>query len=501
MKKILIVILTLMLPLAWTWAAGEDQKAEAVDESATMITPVKEGNLLDSSSPIPEPPIITTNIITQDFEEAWTCTGPPTNWTIINGGTEGQQAWWNQDWYKYYNSTWVDTVARFYYSPAMESTYNEWLITPDVVLPGAAACTLTFKTWYDDYSTTSNYDTAYVKISTDGGSNWTILATWGTDQGTNAAPVFPVFDITSYAGQTVKVAFNLQTFRQNYLSAAQWQIDKVKVIADAATLLNEEFNSWGPWGNNPPTGWTILDNGIPYAAQGACNANDWMKGTYWTSGTARIYYVSTYYEWIDDWLVSPTFSITAGNACTLSVVEYYYHSTTTLEDHGYIKVSTDGGSTWPNTIADHTATLGSTSVKTTFKYDLSAFAGQSNLKVAFQFVNDAAGNSDEWRIDDVSVDEFVPPTEDIDVTSIDSPNILEATGSIHTITATLTQMMADSTLLDSIEFKVESSVPAVVFADTTYPGVYIHGFESLQFSSTAQWTASSSDWYTVTVTL
>ena len=271
MKKTLVVILSLMLPLVWVWAAGEDVKPE-IDNEGVMITPVKEVNLLDSTNPIPDPPVIATNLFTQDFEEAWDPGTPPTGWTIIDNGSEGRQSWYNQDWYKYYYtaSGFADTVARVYYSPNMEEEYDEWLITPDVVLPGAAtACSLTFKTFYDDGGTSANYDTAFIKISTDGGSNWTILDTWGSNQGSGTSPLYANYDVTSYAGETVRFGFHLETFGYvGYLGIDYWYMDKVSVWSDASSLLFEDFNNWGTFGDNPPTGWSIIDDGTPKPGQG-----------------------------------------------------------------------------------------------------------------------------------------------------------------------------------------------------------------------------------------
>ena len=280
MKKTLVVILSLMLPLVWVWAAGENVIAEKemlemqkaginpADQGIT-INPVKEGNLLDSSTPILDPPVILTNLLTQDFEETWDCATPPTGWTIIDNGTEGSQCWFNQDWYKYYYSSWSDTTARIYYSPAMESTYAEWLISPSVVLPGGAtACSLTFNTYYNDDG--AGKDTAYIKITTDGGSNWTDLAVWDADQG-GTTPGAINLDITAYDGNTVQVAFFLECNTGNYGDIYWWYLDKVNVWADASSLFFEDFNNWGPGGDNPPTGWTILDNGVPYPGQDTCN--------------------------------------------------------------------------------------------------------------------------------------------------------------------------------------------------------------------------------------
>jgi len=509
MKKYLVLALILMLPLVWAWSAEEDVKTVAdnavkplVETDGIAISPVKEGNLLDSTNPIPEPPVIATNIITQDFEETWDPTTPPTGWTIIDNGSDGQQNWYNQDWHKYYYSSsgFADTVARVYYSPNMEEQYDEWLITSDVVLPGGAtACSLTFKTYYNDYSTAVDRDSAFILISSDGGTNWDRLDAWDSDQGSSTSPLLANYDITSYAGQTVRAAFQVKTFGYvGYLGMYYWYLDNVAIWSDGSALLNEDFNNWGDWGDNPPTGWSIIDGGTPKPASGWDN-NDWYKYTAWSSGTARVYYTSSAYEWQDEWLISPTFAISSGVACTLSVAEYFYVSTTYEDQHGYIKVSTDGGSTWPYTIEDHTTTLGSSSTKNYYSYSLDAFVGESNVAVAFNFTNIPYGY-DYWYIDDVSIDEYVPPSEDAGVASIDEPLVLDYTNVNHTIVATIENLLADSTIIDSIEFKVEDSTPAVVFGDTTYPGTYILGYASQQFSSGTPWNPSVEDWYTVTVT-
>ncbi|UCC79764.1 MAG: choice-of-anchor J domain-containing protein, partial [Candidatus Zixiibacteriota bacterium] len=140
MRKTLVLILLMMLPLAWVWSAGEDSRPD-IDNEGVAITPVKDGNLLDSANPIPDPPVILTNILSQDFEEVWDPGTPPTGWTIIDNGTEGSQCWFVNDWSKHYYNSWSDTVAYFYRGVEMETAYDEWLITPDVALSAVAtAC-------------------------------------------------------------------------------------------------------------------------------------------------------------------------------------------------------------------------------------------------------------------------------------------------------------------------------------------------------------------------
>ncbi|UCE67344.1 MAG: choice-of-anchor J domain-containing protein, partial [Candidatus Zixiibacteriota bacterium] len=437
MKKTLVVILSLMLPLVWVWAAGEDAKEAVSFEQETEWQPEygPKGDLLNpepavsfsksSSGDIPDPPVIATTLLSEDFEDAaWgDPSTPPPGWTILDNGTEGTQMWYNDDWYKYYYSTWSDTTARIYYLGSAEDIYDEWLISPAIVLPGGAtACSLTFKHYYNDRLQPGE-DTAYVKITTDDGTTWNDVVIWDEDRTTS--PYLENLDITAYDGNTVKIAFVLQANSGSYNDIYEWRIGYMDVWADAVNLLNEEFNNWGPGGGNPPSSWTIIDNGVPDTAQTDWNVNDYHDYTRWSSKTARIYYTSTYREWQDEWMISPSFSINALAAyCTLSVVEYYYHSTSTapwgLEDHGYIKITTDAGTTW-NVVYDNDVTKGSSSTKTTFKYDLMAYAGNT-CQLAFHFVNSPSG-SDYWNFDDVAIETLVPLDHDVATYAINAPTM------------------------------------------------------------------------------
>lgn len=446
------------------------------------------------------------NILSQDFESVWDLNSPPTGWTIIDLGTEGQQCWYIQDWHKRFYSYWDDTVAYINYSPRMESEYDEWMITPDIVVPGgASACSLTFDTFYDDAGTTALGDSAFIKISADGGAHWTTLETWGSDMGSLGVRYYANIDFSSYIGQTVRFGFNLKTHgTTSYTAIRTWVIDNVAVWADASTLLSFDFNGWGPWGDNPPAGWTIYDYGVPMPAAGVPNNNDWHRYPVWGSYAARVYYDAAWYsEHENEWLISPVFAIGTGNACTLSFAQYYNHIPNTPYDgdHGYIKVSTDRGASWPYTIEDLTETTGDQYTITYFKYDLGAFAGETELQIAFNFVN-LPTPPDWWAIDDVSIDEYAPITQDPGVVSIDAPPDLIFTGANYTITATIENFLSDSTIIDSVLFQVDSDeAPEVVFSNTIYPAVYLQGYASQQFSSSAQWTPNPDDRFIVTVTV
>jgi hypothetical protein len=365
---------------------------------------------------------------------------------------------------------------------------------------------LTFDTYYFDGSSLPTGDSAFTMVSADGGAHWTTLMTYGSNLGSTSVPWYENIDVSSYIGQTIRFAFNLKTHGTTSHSAANtWIIDDIAVWADASVLLSHDANGWGPWGDNPPAGWTIYDYGNPIPAQGSPNDNDWYKYNHygWSSNAARVDWINNYLEWENEWMISPSFSIGTGNACTLSFAQYYNHVPTSPYDydHGYVRVSTDGGHSWPHTIQDLTETTGDLYSKTVVQYDLGSFAGESDLKIAFNFVN-APPQGDWWMIDDVSVDQYVPPTQDPGVLSIDAPPDLIFTGANYTISATIENASFDSTIIDSVLFQVDSDeAPEVVFSNIIYPAVYLQGYGNQQFSSSAQWTPNPADHYMVTVTV
>ena len=362
------------------------------------------------------PVIATDSVLAEDFESAWTSADGPGDWQIIDNGTEGTQNWWTDDPTKFYYTSWSDTVCRvLYFSNSTESNYDEWVISPTIDFSSAAACTLF---WREYYYRVNSSDTARVLGSIDNGATWTQTIRQYT---ATVSSKYDTVDISGWAAHQSQVKI---AFRQKATSAAtsgNWYIDKVSVDADNAQLWLEDFNNWGPYGNNPPSGWTILDNGTPKAAEGPWNVNDWYKYTGWSSGTARVTYTTTYREWQDEWLISPAFNLNSGSLCSLKVVEYY-SPTTSAPDHGYILLSTDGGTTWPDTVADHTTSMGSSSTKTAFRYDISSHAGESGLKIAFYFVNDPYGYA-TWQIDDFKIEETVLVGDDVTKTAINAPTM------------------------------------------------------------------------------
>ena len=124
------------------------------------------------------------------------------------------------------------------------SSSNSKLDTPEIVVPGGSVfAELSFWQWY--YIET-NYDGGNVKISTDGGSSWTILTPDigydGTARSYNAGipnePCFTgygsnfwhkaTFNLTPYKGQAVIIRFHFGS--DSSVNRAGWYIDDVSII-------------------------------------------------------------------------------------------------------------------------------------------------------------------------------------------------------------------------------------------------------------------------------
>jgi len=87
-------------------------------------------------------------------------------------------------------------------------------------------------------------------------------------------------------------------------------------------------------------------------------------------------------------LVSATVDASTYINLTLELDMYFSRYNLAVPENVNIEVSTDGGATWPNVIANITNDVGYGSNFSFLSYDLSAFAGQANLKVRVYYYSD-----------------------------------------------------------------------------------------------------------------
>jgi hypothetical protein len=120
---------------------------------------------------------------------------------------------------------------------------DEWLISPEFTAP---AGDLVF--WYHGINGSTFGDNYFVKISDDGGSNWTTL--WNASNlpsGLNhySAPV--AIDLSFYAGKQVKLAWHADDGPEDYGLWSSWAIDNITVGGDTLNLkdfaVNESYQN------------------------------------------------------------------------------------------------------------------------------------------------------------------------------------------------------------------------------------------------------------------
>ncbi len=92
------------------------------------------------------------------------------------------------------------------------------------------------------------------------------------------------------------------------------------------------------------------------------------------------------------------------SSATQPVVSFHHqHLLEPDYDFGYVEVSSDGGNSWNATpLAGYT---GSSTAMSREQLDLSAWAGQSDVRIRFRLVTDFSVVMDGWYVDDVRVAE------------------------------------------------------------------------------------------------
>jgi hypothetical protein len=158
---------------------------------------------------------------TEGFEGSW----PPPGWSLIQTHTGTGQpipSYWSQTDYDMHSGS---------YSAGLWWDYghqDEWMITMPVSIAGA--CSLTF--WTYGYQGSPYGDHYYVKVSTDGGSNWDVVLdlTALPDLGDFNMWEFPyTIDLSAYSGQTVNIAFHAEDPPDNDGLWWIWLVDDVEL--------------------------------------------------------------------------------------------------------------------------------------------------------------------------------------------------------------------------------------------------------------------------------
>ena len=144
------------------------------------------------------------------------------------------------------------------------------ILTPSAALPANSG--LDFKTKFD---IENGWDYGYVQVSTNGGTSWTNLAgtfTTAADPngasgglgnagngitGTQSTWASAHFDLSAYAGQTVKIRFfylcDWNSYGNGVISPSGWYVDDVAVGPAGSSIFTDDFSTM-------KTDWTTSTN-------------------------------------------------------------------------------------------------------------------------------------------------------------------------------------------------------------------------------------------------
>ncbi len=376
---------------------------------------------------------------------------PITGWTVIDSGTA---EWDDESWNR--NERWGGAVAKVWFSGPIA----DWLISPGVDFSGRSNATLTFHHHHSNRET-AEHDTAMVVGSTDGGITWPhTIAEYVEDRGTISVPESLSYNISSWAaGQAdVRIAFRFAT-----TNGLAWYLDEPRLISDLDTLLFESFDGdWGPYGDNPPTDWTIINEVEPDPP----NGNDWSRYDYTTWGVmvARVNHTPS--ENQIEWLITPSLSFSETALCTLSFYVNYWDDTFSNEtDSAFVLLSTDDGISWPVQVALYTGEDegGSNRDESLRSYDITSWVqSESQVKIGFKYVG---LNAWWWMVDDVMVAETVLLPDNIALLSIDFPTEFLVAGQDYNPVVTVINLGTEQQIFD-LNFSVDDPDDIEIYSST-----------------------------------
>ena len=418
---------------------------------------------------------------------------PIPGWTVSDSGVpEWDETSWNlYDPPEVYEPYWNGNLARVFFDGP--GAIADWIISPAFDCSGETTVTFSFKHRHSNRTTDDN-DTVFVFGSIDDGLNWTDTIFWSdTSMGDYMEPDTQIVDISSWAaGQSnVKIAF---CFRGNNILT--WHIDEPFVGGDVTdTLLYEDFNGpWGPFGDNPPAGWTIVNEVTPGPADG----NDWSRYYYstWVDTTARVNHTPD--ENQKEWLITPSFEIDNALLCSLSFYVNYWDDDYTDTDTAFVLGSTDGGLTWPESLAVYTGEDegGSNHSEAYRAYDMSWANGESNVKIGFKYVGLGGW---WWIIDDVMVAKTILYTDNIEASSFDYPTEFIEVSQDYNSQVSVRNMCSEQQTFD-VNLIIKDPGDIEVY-NQTETDIVLESLEPTQVTFTTAFTPISEGNYTFTAVI
>ena len=351
--------------------------------SLAATTPLTKGSLVLQDSPASSSARnITTYPWTENFAEVPSL---PTGWNSYN--MDG--AW--QNWQAVEAFSHLDDASGCVtHTSTSENNEDGWLITPALDLPANPGIALTF--WsYNLYPAQYGANQVLVSSGSSDPADGDYVSIWMPFT-VSSGWYQNYVDLTPWYGQTVHIAFRYQG-----LDAHDWNLDEVRV-AEFTGIHElpyvENFES----GVFPPYYWGQFDED--------------GQGTYWNWNTGEdhteegscfaVHYTGHLPNPEDDWLATPRIFLPVGSAYCLSFWSLNYYSDLYNENGVYVSTGSVEPSDGQLTQIWSPLTVEETWVKSYI--DLSPWAGQS-VHIAFRFQGEQYF-SQEWRLDDVRVEEY-----------------------------------------------------------------------------------------------
>lgn len=137
------------------------------------------------------------------------------------------------------------------------------------------------------------------------------------------------------------------------------------------------------------------------------------------------------------------------------------------QTHGYVEISTDGGTTWTELMNDGVGDIGSLIIPEEEIIDITAIvSGQTDVRIRFRFANEGSNGGKNWYIDDVRV--YSEP--DVGIVSMSVPDYLTCAApysNTETVTIEIFNFGVDT--VENVPVKVD----IIGGITTTLSGTYV----------------------------
>ncbi|OYD13717.1 hypothetical protein CH333_07355 [candidate division WOR-3 bacterium JGI_Cruoil_03_44_89] len=247
-------------------------------------------------------------------------------------------------------------------------------------------------------------------------------------------------------------------------------------------ILAEGFE--GSW---PPAGWTVIQTSTDQsgASPGFWSQTDGTQGSPPVGVHSGAYNAGLWWSYShqDEWLITSDIALTGSGSGVYYVSFWTYgYEGSTEGDHYYVKVSTDGGSTW-DVLLDLSDLTGNAWNEWAYPYvlDLSAYAGET-IQLAWH-AEDPPTNDGLWYVwfvDDIEV--YYPLDHDVGVTAIYQPVGTYGVGVDVTPSVEVENFGAGDETFD-VTFKIFDGVKDEIYSETQNITVNQGTHTTVDFSS------------------